>query len=73
MKKNKSNPSLIGFGLLFIIIPLLYVGSSILYYQFNEQWDYVETAMLSMFFYYIACSTWWLIFSVRKKKQFLDK
>lgn len=56
MKKSNSTPSLMGFAVLFIVIPLLYVGSFIIYTQFNEQWVHVEIAMLSMFCYYIACS-----------------
>lgn len=72
MKKSNLMPSIFGFAVLFIVIPLLYVGVFIIYTQFNEQWDRVETAMLSMFCYYIACSVWWFLYSLRKRKQLIN-
>ncbi len=72
MKKSNSTPSLMGFAVLFIVIPLLYVGSFIIYTQFNERWVHVEIAMLSMFCYYIACSVWWFVYSWRKRKKLMN-
>lgn len=68
MERKNDYKNIMWFGLLFIVIPVVYVGSWILYYQFNERWSNVEASMNSMFVYYLFLSIWWFIYSLRRKK-----